>query len=502
MTALALSCRKYGPPLATVAPGILIGMGIVLRVAQYLFNRSLWLDEAKLALNIIQRPMTGLFLPLDYDQGAPLGFLVIEKLAVYALGNSEYALRLFPLLSGIAALFLFYLVAREFIESTWVLVALALFVLLDPLVYYASEVKQYSSDITVTLLIYYVSIKADRGSWRLPWLAGFALMGAVSIWFSHPAILALSGIGLALSIYHGMRRDYDIIRRLMIASVLPLTSFAIAFFSSFAALGGNQSLLADWQGGFAPFPPLSSSGIQWYINNFFQLFSDPVGLSLPGLGAMAFIVGCASLLSREPRQGLILLGPIAMALVASAIRRYPFSGRLLLFLVPLILISIGEGARQVTGKTRGLSLVVAIAFVGLLLYHPTVSAARHLVKPQTAEEIRPTLDYVKEHQQAQDTLYLYYSAQYAFDYYLPMYRFDSYIVGIEARTDPAKYIADLDRLRGTSRVWVLFTHNYDWAGRDEQQFFLDYLDRIGKQQDSFTSPGSMVYLYDLSVDPK
>ncbi len=58
-------------------PVLILGLG--LRLAQYATGRSLWLDEALLALNIIHRPIGGLFRVLDYHQGAPLGFLLLEK---------------------------------------------------------------------------------------------------------------------------------------------------------------------------------------------------------------------------------------------------------------------------------------------------------------------------------------------------------------------------------------------------------------------------------------
>jgi predicted membrane-bound mannosyltransferase len=76
-------------------------IGILLRVRQYLTGRSLWADEAMLALNIVNRGFGGMFKPLDYDQGAPIGFLLVEKLFNSILGKNELALRLFPLLVGL-----------------------------------------------------------------------------------------------------------------------------------------------------------------------------------------------------------------------------------------------------------------------------------------------------------------------------------------------------------------------------------------------------------------
>ena len=70
--------------------GIIIGLGIILRLIPYLDNRSLWLNENWLALNILQKSFSQLVGPLDLSQMAPVGFLFIEKTLVLAFGDSEY----------------------------------------------------------------------------------------------------------------------------------------------------------------------------------------------------------------------------------------------------------------------------------------------------------------------------------------------------------------------------------------------------------------------------
>src|SRR5271167_104254 len=122
----------------------ILAIGIFLRVAQYSCGRSLWNDEAELALNILQRPFAALFQPLQYHQGAPIGFLLLEKLITLA-SKSEIALRAIPFAAGIVALFLFYDVARLYLSTEAVPLALGLFSLNRVVVYYSSEVKQYST---------------------------------------------------------------------------------------------------------------------------------------------------------------------------------------------------------------------------------------------------------------------------------------------------------------------------------------------------------------------
>ncbi len=104
---------KASRPVA-LAAWSLVALGIILRLRQYLANRSLWLDEAMLALNIIHKDFGELVGKLDYEQGAPLGFILLEKLAATLIGDGERALRLLPLLAGCASLVLFSFLPNTF----------------------------------------------------------------------------------------------------------------------------------------------------------------------------------------------------------------------------------------------------------------------------------------------------------------------------------------------------------------------------------------------------
>ena len=58
-------------------------IGAGLRAWQYAAGTSLWLDELAVAQNVVSRPIGELLLrPLVWDQVAPTGFLLAEKLAV------------------------------------------------------------------------------------------------------------------------------------------------------------------------------------------------------------------------------------------------------------------------------------------------------------------------------------------------------------------------------------------------------------------------------------
>jgi len=113
------------------------------------------------------------------------------------------------------------------------------------------------------------------------------------------------------------------------------------------------------------------------------------------------------------------------------------------------------------------------------------------------------MSYLSQGYQSTDLIYVYIGAEPAFAFYAPLYGFDrnEYIVGVWARNDPARYLQDVDTLRGSPRVWFVFSHNCSWCVVNEQEFILDHLDKIGLKKGELLSHGAAVYLYDLTQGP-
>ncbi|MBU2102678.1 MAG: glycosyltransferase family 39 protein, partial [Candidatus Omnitrophica bacterium] len=180
----------------SVVIGLIIAAGFLLRFRQYFYNKSLWLDEASLALNIIHRPWWQLFKPLDYLQGAPVGFLLIEKFFIYLFGSGEYVLRLFPFISALAALFLFFNVARFLLDRDALVLAMTLMSFSGVLIYYSSECKQYSSDVFLALIVLNIFLRPYRPMISVVRALALGLMCAVFIFISHPIFFVLLGIAV------------------------------------------------------------------------------------------------------------------------------------------------------------------------------------------------------------------------------------------------------------------------------------------------------------------
>jgi predicted membrane-bound mannosyltransferase len=170
--------------------------GVALRLRQFLFNRSLWVDEIMLAHNLIHRDIGSLLTePLTNNQSAAPGFLLAAWSAVTMFGADEYALRLVPLIAGLLVPLLAVVLARHELKSAVAQLAFVALVSFSPvLIFYASEIKQYSSDafFALAILVSVAYRKSRYGTWLL------AGTGLVALTSSLPALFVMAPAALLL----------------------------------------------------------------------------------------------------------------------------------------------------------------------------------------------------------------------------------------------------------------------------------------------------------------
>jgi hypothetical protein len=481
-------------------------VGLFLRVYFFVINRSLWLDEAVLALNLVHRSFLGLLEPLDFNQGAPVGFLLLQKAVICLLGSSDYILRLVPLLAGLASVPLMYVVSKRYGGQLSVFISLGLFALSPRLVYYSSEVKQYSTDVLITLVLLLIAQKCLEDQARPRALVVLGIVGSLATWVSHPSVFVSAGILLALGLAFAVRRDSQRLFWLMGVGLAWGISLGLIYWISLRYLESNDSLLNYWSGSFAPLLPWGH--LSWYYSALTGMLRDPAALPVNAIVLGLSILGILSLAFRRWQLMLVLVAPFGLTLMASAVQRYPFSGRLLLFLVPLVLLLLAEGVERVWRlllRVRGsLAGLVSASLTVYLLYGPAAAAYENVRSPPLGEHIKPVMAYASEHYQSTDLIYVYYGASAAFEFYAPLYGFDQgdYVVGVSARNDPDQYLEDIEKIRPSQRVWFVFAHNCNWCLVNEQEFILEHLDEIGLKIDECESFGASIYLYDLRQIPQ
>ena len=77
----------------------------------------------------------------------------------------------------------------------------------------------------------------------------------------------------------------------------------------------------------------------------------------------------------------ILVLPIALAMVASAIKQYPFHGRLILELVPACFLLIAEGTERLRDLAKSRFKLAYAAVLILLLLYPCLGALQEALAP-------------------------------------------------------------------------------------------------------------------------
>ncbi len=430
-------------------------------------------------------------------------FLWLQKSMILLFGSSEYIFRLVSLVCGISALFIFWFIATKYLSKLAICFALVLFALSDALIYFSSEVKQYSCDVMVGLLVLVMLFFLNWRRQDLNYLSaiGYGLLGSLFIWTSHPVIFFLSSLGIVIFYDYYVKGEYNKIKYLVVMGLMWLGSFLIFYITSLHNLAQDQYLLDSWASGFPPSFNRPLVVLEWVIERLLKVFEDPGGVTFFGLAAFLYVIGSITLYKRDKLMFLGLFFPIGFTLTASFLEKYPFSGRLILFLVPLLLIPVAEGTEQLLKLISKTQLRVAgPVLIAFLLFHPLLVVKNYLFEPNVREDIRPVIQHIRDNWQDGDIIYVYYGAYGQFQYYQDKFGFQKsdHIRGIEARQEWPNYLPDLNQLQSYHRVWILFSHVHTGNGVNEEDLIIEWLSRIGAtQKDWFPKTGASSYLYEF-----
>lgn len=324
-------------------------LGLFLRIARYALRFPFWGDEILLSANFLDRGFFELARPLDNHQVAPVAFLWIEHAATLLLGFSELSLRLFPLLCGLAAMFLFYRTATRHFAPQAALWGVAIFAVSSYIIRPAAEVKPYAGDClaSIALLTLWFEWQQARAA---RWLWALACAAPLCVAFSYPAVFLVGGISLALlPALVGNRERREWLPWLLMNALAALVFLVVLRLSAGPQFAAEQAVMTDYWAG--AFPPLARP---WELPRWFllahtgEMFAYPLGAENGGstLTFVLFVVGMWALWrGRQRPVALLTLAIFGLAFVAAALGRYPYGGhpRLVQYVAPLICLVAGVG---------------------------------------------------------------------------------------------------------------------------------------------------------------
>jgi len=494
-----------------------IALGVVLRCISYTRRSILWLDEAATAQNIVERSLSQLLtIPLDYGQAAPKGFLLLEWLITRAFGTSDLAFRFVPFVSGIVSLFLFAAIARRLLTPSGALAALLFFSVGYWFLVYSADAHAYELDLALSLAALLLCIDLRRRAYptRRVWAVG--VFGAVAVWFSNGALIALFGLGAALGAIAWRERGWRTALRELwpIAAMWDVSAAAAAWVAVHSiSPAAHEFFERVWRYGMVPVLR-SPAAFRWLWDAWrvqLMLFhgwsvENPVWTSL--YVALA-LLGFLSLLMRRTAEAVLAASVVAAYVMVSMAKQYPYEARLLLVSIAVFLLGIGESTGRLAdakwGRVRGVPRLLAV-----LLCVPPIYRITAFPPPYQWTVTGSYLAQIRERWQPGDMLYSMYSNAFEVLHSAPHFglRTEDYILGPCDLSDPRRSLHAVDALRGRRRAWVIVGTGRYFPESPEY----GYLRTIGVRRDSLPVrlPGSIralppapfdmatAYLFDLS----
>jgi hypothetical protein len=509
----------------------LLALGSLFRLQHFWFNRSLWLDEAYVAQGVSRQSFGEILSLKPFATDLPLppvGFLLTEKLMVEAWANNEYVLRLFPLICGLASLFMFYRLAQRYIPQKFVFFPVALFAFSEKLIYYSAEVKPYSAGVFFALLMLHIFPRIYSPDVKSREILAIGLIGLGSLAFSYFMIFilgALLAVGFWASLWPKQKRLFGV---LVALGGFWVGAFLVQYFFLLRNMGGNPALLkgAFDHGYFSAAPWFSLATFRWIMEKFIDLFNDinkgPFILVWIG----AFAGGIFHLIQKD-KKNMVLCLPFIFVFGAGLLSKYPLGHRFYLFLLPLAYVIVSAGMMFVCGKIQRKKPWVAWGILWVLVLFPLNHAWGRFIDRDHREQSREVMEVVKKHYRAKDAIFMNRAAVFAFGYYhgilcersepllvgeivcqnahkaskiyydkrYHMFNDKGFLNGKATReSGEALLKRDLEWFSDNPRTWVLFVH----VPTACQKRVLNILNQEGKMINSYVQRGASVFLFDLS----
>jgi hypothetical protein len=439
-----------------------------------------------------------------------VGWLWAERLSVDTLGVTENALRLVPLLASLVAVLAFPLLAQWTVGRWATPAATLLFATSPALIYYATETKQYSSDVTCVLLTLLITaaLLRKRPSVRSAVLWGVAC--SVLSWCAFPAIVVAAMCGLLLAVR--WVRNIHMLLVLAAGGVILLVNIIWQYIVTLHTLSQNGLLDGYWQaiGGYPGRPATIASDVSWLHRAGFGVLKDPGHLMLPWLVIAAATWGVVVIARRQVEAAVLLCLPLIAAVGLALAHRYPMSMRLSLFVLPSVLLLVSAGAvglvtsvASLFSRSRSMlavSVTLAAAVLVLATGHTTATGLGKLVHPDEVTAGREAVQFIVQQRQAGDVVLVespWGQANQNFYGRRNGLRTNGSIqmASTGCKTDP------VNALKGRKRVWLLFAHRASSVPANRSQVYVSHFPgaTVTKSYEGFGGAGA--YLLDFNEPP-
>jgi hypothetical protein len=388
---------------------------VFLLLLSYFYNRSFFIDEAALGLNINTKSYSDLAKSLSNNQSAPILFLWISK-TVNNILPSDLLLRFFPLACSLLTILFLYKISilteiRAIVKDEKHFIFLFTSLLFCTIFYrYSTEFKQYSTELFTTVFLYWLLLQ-NKYSAAYLWLILSIATTSIS-----PILFVMCSASLVFDFNKINKKDYWVLCFL-------IGLYLLLFFLNLKIFFSNNSvrtyMLEFWHFAFLPKDILSKNFFIWMLQRFsvinynliFYNFYNLVRIKyllmpLPFFLIIFQLLGVYKLIKIKQWKILILLTlPILTHLGVSYFKLNPFDTRLLFYLLINILILTLIGVINTRFHIIKY-LVVSSMFLSFILNFP-----------YQKEEVRNNLNYINKNISPGDIIYCFQDIKVVFDYY-------------------------------------------------------------------------------------
>lgn len=399
--------------LGASCAGVLAALTFVVHDVPYMLRQPYWLDEAWVALST-RVPFTELTsvtsaTPIGWtallrtvavggDQRQrllPLVFAALTVLGAYALGRAVWARPVGGVLAGVLA------------AGTALLVPSALL---------RTDLKQYTADAFVAVLVLFVVVRLES-AWSRPRLATLAAVGVLGMLVSHTTAFVASAALLAVALVQLVRRCGSRLLEACVAGVAAALGMGLVYYV-FDRPHLVPSIRDYWAAFYLPWQGGWDAVAGFLLERAATVQSAGLG---PGLLCVGLVTLGVVVLARMGRPAAALTIPVLLIelLVASAARLYPLlDTRTSHFLLTLLAVvaAIGVAGTVVLASRLHQLAGLGVAAVAIALF--VVEASPYLRShPIPLEDVRSQVRYVEANRQPQDVIIVDYGANFGFGYY-------------------------------------------------------------------------------------
>lgn len=436
-------------------------LGIFLRTKGLFANPSLWHDECALGWNINFKGFMDYFGLLRFMQMAPPFFMIVTKFITNLFGISDFTLRVLPFLFGAASIFLFYpLCSVLFKNKVSVLTAVLLFSINFILINYSFEFKPYSADVffTIACILFFIKLDIEKISAKSALTYGFLL--ALVPWFSFTSMFVIAAgiLNLATKKFQDKR---------LILMILPLFLGGLLYLKIYLLNNyTDTNMVKYWSESFVTgdlrqFLILFITNLKYFffpVNNILFVF--------------VFLIFGWYFFKREKSDfAYISLFTLCGLILASYMRLYPFSQRLIVFLIPIFILLIAKVFDFISKDKKALSIVIIFLFS--TTFYPQILYVRDfwmLDSLNRGENPRIVMELMASEIKKGDYIFVTKDSNTEFYYYSSFKDFKNNIIQEKHLTDGNE---DLNSIPKNKNCWFYLVHG-------NQEKYLNWIEKHTK----------------------